>query len=513
MGAAARFSGVEARRSTRIDRTVPVLIMGQTKLGLSFQERTSAVSMNVHGCRYPSRHDYSVGSWVGLQVLEQGNEANAPVMRAQVRSIHPPMSPRELYQIGVELEAPANVWGVSAPPEDWQRALSGNGGTKMLMATGTAPAKAPAPASPAAAAPAGPEYRNTGIAAFPAMPVDAPKTDAAKDANASKPERVVISSDQLIAAVQGKLQQAAEKAVQTAISAQVADAVRQALTKIDDVCKASVHQLEEHAAQRLETMMRSAREEFLSRMDARLVDDRNRWAELQETQRARAEELAKRIEGLATETHRNLTEAQKFVERVAAEIEPEVRVRVEQAMHRASEEFEHAATKVADRQLVRLMEDKQMVTREASSQMAACAAEMRALLQTAASGTIDEMRRQMEVQMELAVSDTTQKVGSSLAALESDNRAACEARRQSIESDVQRATAQSTEQFRTGIKAFLYSCLVAAVGAVDEHAKSTLDGLVKDQGTAMRELESVAANADKAQIAAAAAAEANPNAH
>ena len=516
MGAAARFSGVEARRSTRIDRTVPVLVMGQTKLGLSFQERTSAVSMNVHGCRYPSRHDYAVGSWVGLQVLEPGNEANAPVMRAQVRSIHPPMSPRELYQIGVELEAPANVWGVSVPPEDWQRALGGNGGTKMLMATGAAPAKAPAPASPAAAAPAGPEYRNTGIAAFPAAPVDAPKTEAAKEASAakpdaSKPERVVVSSDQLIAAVQGKLQQAAEKAVQSAVSTQVTDAVRQALTKIDDVCRASVHQIEEHAAQRLETMMRSAREEFLSRMDARLVDDRNRWAELQETQRSRAEELAKRIESLATETHRNLTEAQKFVERVAAEIEPEVRVRVEQAMHRASEEFEHAATKVADRQLVRLMEDKQMITREASSQMAACAAEMRALLQTSASGTIDEMRRQMEVQMELASSDVTQKVASSLAALESDNRAACEARRQSIETDVQRATAQSTEQFRTGIKAFLYSCLVAAVGAVDEHAKSTLDGLVKDESTAMRELENVAAQAEKAKIAAAAEAEARPN--
>src|SRR5215472_539594 len=213
--------------------------MGQTKLGLSFQERTSAVSMNVHGCRYPSRHDYAVGSWVGLQVLEPGNEANAPMMRAQVRSIHPPMSPRELYQIGVELESPANVWGISVPPEDWQRALSGNGGTKMLMAAGAAPARAPSPASPAAAAPAGPEYRSAGIATFPASPVDATKAEPAKDATATKPERVVISSDQLIAAVQGKLHQAAEKAVQSAVSAQVADAVRQALTKIDDVCKAS----------------------------------------------------------------------------------------------------------------------------------------------------------------------------------------------------------------------------------------------------------------------------------
>ena len=126
MSVAARFSGIEARRSTRIERTVPMIIVGQTKLGLSFEERTAAVSLNLHGCRYPSRHDYSVGSWVGLQVLEANGE-HTPVLRAQVRSIHPPMSPRELYQIGVVLESPSNVRGVPTPPDDWQRYLAGIG--------------------------------------------------------------------------------------------------------------------------------------------------------------------------------------------------------------------------------------------------------------------------------------------------------------------------------------------------------------------------------------------------
>jgi len=37
------------------------------------------------------------------------------------------------------------------------------------------------------------------------------------------------------------------------------------------------------------------------------------------------------------------------------------------------------------------------------------------------------------------------------------------------------------------MKAFLYSCLVAAVSAVDEHSQSTLDGLVKDNGKALFE--------------------------
>src|SRR6266478_5973459 len=50
-----------------------------------------------------------------------------------------------------------------------------------------------------------------------------------------------------------------------------------------------------------------------------------------------------------------------------------------------------------------------------------------------------------------------------------------------------RAAERSTDQFRKSMKAFLYSCLVAAVSAVDEHSKSTLDGLLKDNGKTLHE--------------------------
>jgi hypothetical protein len=114
--------------------------------------------------------------------------------------------------------------------------------------------------------------------------------------------------------------------------------------------------------------------------------------------------------------------------------------------------------------------------------LAACAAESRALLQTAASATLEEFRRQMQVHVDLVISEATQRVMSSLASLDADSRSAIETRRRSIETDIARATEQSTEQFRSGMKAFLYSCLVAAVGAVDEHAKVTLDGLKDHKG-------------------------------
>jgi hypothetical protein len=473
---------------------VPLVVVGQTKLGLSFQERTSAVSLNLHGCRYPSRHDYAVGSWIGLQVLEPNGETSTPVMRAQVRSIHPPMSPRELYQIGVELESPANVWGVPTPPDDWQKSLAANDSKTMMEASAPAPALEPESATSAPApksTPAGPEYRSTGVTAFPAQP----------PAVTAKPERVVITSDQLVAAVHGKLQTAAEKAVHAAINDHLMGAVRQALGKIDDVCKASVHQIEEHSEQRLEAMMRTAREEVLSRMEARLAEDRTRWEEHQVEFRGRTEQLAERLEHLAAETQRCLTGAQRMVERASNEVEPRIREQLARSVGRVTEDFEAAATRVSDRQLVRLMEDKLMVTREAAAHMDGCSADARAQLQSSANTTMEEFKRQSEVQVELIISEATQRVMSQLAALEAENHAACEARRRTIESDVARATEQSTDQFRTGMKAFLYSCLVAAVGAVDEHAKTTLDGL-KDPGK-IREIGNASNGSAEGAMAAA----------
>lgn len=524
MSTAARFSGVEARRSTRIDHTIPLIIVGQTKLGLSFQERTSAVSVNLHGCRYPSRHDYSVGSWVGLQVIHPTNDGPAQIVRAQVRSIHPPMSPRELYQIGVEFEAPGNIWSIPAPPEDWRRMLEGSG----MKNSGTASAPEPLTMDDRMAKlPASPEYRSAGVTAFPAPPAPLEKPDAREPAPA-KPERVVITSDQLISAVQGKLQLAAEKAVHNAINTHLMEAVRSAVNKIDEVCKANVTQIENFSTERLEAMIQSAKADTVARVDTRLGEHETRLEMERAVLREQAQEAILRLEAMTSDARQELADAleastsnrvmepgadtriqettQKLesmmdsLQRQFNEIrelaegvrgaEPQIRGRLMESVARASEDFDTAATRVADRQLVRLIEDKQMVTREAAAQLAACSAEMRAQLQSTANSTLDEFRRQMEVQVDLTISEATQRLMSSLASLDAENRAACEARRQAIESDVARATEQSTDQFRTGIKAFLYSCLVAAVGAVDEHAKTTLDSLASDQKRSFHELGS-----------------------
>jgi hypothetical protein len=477
------LSGLEGRRSTRIDRNVPLVVLGQTRTGLSFQEKTSTVSFNLHGCRYPSRHEYPIGSSVGLRVLQPDGETISPVIRAFVKSIHPPASPRELFQVGVELESPANIWNVSPPPSDWNRLLGGST-SSAGMATAVAPALEPAepPAAanafPSAPGPNGDDAKTSQVTEFPAPA--AAGAQPAKETAPSKPERVVITIDQLIAAMQGKLQAAAEKVVQNALAEHLDEAINDALARIEGVRERNLQQLGEFSEQRLESLMRSSREEILGHLESRLGEVQSRWEEQHNAYRAQSEEIAQRLEKLAADTQHHLSQTQNFIEKVGREIEPRTRGRLDESLGQATEQFEASADRISDRQLVRVMEATRMVAREAAAQLDARVAESRALLHSAASSTLEEFRRQAEVQVDLAISETTERVRSALTALDAENRVACDTRRRTMIDDVTRTTEQSTEQFRSGIKAFLYSCLVAAVGAVDEHAKATLDGMVKD---------------------------------
>jgi len=181
--------------------------------------------------------------------------------------------------------------------------------------------------------------------------------------------------------------------------------------------------------ERLESLVNAAREEILSRLEERLGEARSRWEKNQETYRSQAEELARRLEELAGQAGPELDDARGFIEKAARELEPQIRTRLEETVDRAREEFEAAAARVSDRQLLRLMEATRMETREASSQLEARAAEARATIQSAAHGILDEFRRQAEVQIDLAISEATQRTKSSLASLEAENRTACEARR------------------------------------------------------------------------------------
>jgi len=116
------------RRSTRIVQAVPLTVTGVDALGRPFQERTSTLLISCHGCRYQSKHYVLKNMWVTLEVPHHDPSQPPRTARGRVTWIQRPRTVRELFQIGVEMEMPGNIWGIAFPPPDWFAAVDAHAG-------------------------------------------------------------------------------------------------------------------------------------------------------------------------------------------------------------------------------------------------------------------------------------------------------------------------------------------------------------------------------------------------
>jgi hypothetical protein len=106
----------ERRRSERLIDSLPLIVRGIDLLGQPFEERTATLAFNLHGCRYASKYHLPKNTWVTVELPQNPQRRH---VRARVAWIQRPRAVREMFQIGVELEAPANLWNVKFPPENW----------------------------------------------------------------------------------------------------------------------------------------------------------------------------------------------------------------------------------------------------------------------------------------------------------------------------------------------------------------------------------------------------------
>jgi hypothetical protein len=125
----------ERRRSERVSESFPLIVRGIDLLGQPFEERTTTLAFNLHGCRYTSKHHLPRNTWVTLDlpqgvaqdVAQRLAQANAgtntganstgnscTTLRARVAWVQRPHSIRDFFQVAVELESPANIWGTDA---------------------------------------------------------------------------------------------------------------------------------------------------------------------------------------------------------------------------------------------------------------------------------------------------------------------------------------------------------------------------------------------------------------
>jgi len=115
----ASHTGIERRRSERVMQSMPVIVRGIDLLGQPFEERSSTLDLNLHGCRYASKYHLPKNSWVTLEIAHGTQRDN---VRARVAWVQRPRSVRELFQIAVELESAGNFWALETMPGDWNRA-------------------------------------------------------------------------------------------------------------------------------------------------------------------------------------------------------------------------------------------------------------------------------------------------------------------------------------------------------------------------------------------------------
>jgi hypothetical protein len=110
---------IQRRRSERVAESIPIIVRGIDLLGQPFEERTATLAFNLQGCRYPSKYHLPKNTWITVEIVRGARVHN---VRARVAWVQRPHSVRELFQIAVELESPANIWEYDSPPGSWAAA-------------------------------------------------------------------------------------------------------------------------------------------------------------------------------------------------------------------------------------------------------------------------------------------------------------------------------------------------------------------------------------------------------
>src|SRR5580700_10729054 len=85
----AQLAFVEERRSTRIDRAIPLMVHGADWSRAPYQERVSTMTINCHGFKYRTKYQLLRGDVVFLELHQPHNTASVTSTRARVKWLHP----------------------------------------------------------------------------------------------------------------------------------------------------------------------------------------------------------------------------------------------------------------------------------------------------------------------------------------------------------------------------------------------------------------------------------------
>jgi hypothetical protein len=210
--------------------------------------------------------------WVTLEVPHHDPGLPPRTSRGRVTWIQRPRTVRELFQIGVEMEMPGNIWGIAFPPPDWFPAVDASAAEapEQLEA---APAETTAVDWSTPGAP--PQPDNVVVIGAPGQQVGG---DVALHLARQVARLVVEAKQQIHAAVR--------EATSKTVTQEVKQLISAVESQLQDSANKAVHSAAEHyskhwmddAAERIELQARSSaealREQLAQEMDSRIEESR-----------------------------------------------------------------------------------------------------------------------------------------------------------------------------------------------------------------------------------------------
>jgi hypothetical protein len=263
---AASHTGEQRRRSTRLTQTVPLTVRGVDLLGQPFEERSSTLVLNFHGCRYTSKHHLPKNTWVALEIPDAQAERGRRTVRARVAWIQRPRTVRELFQIGVELETPGNVWGVADAPADWAAAPEPERPSSQTVESGKTNGR---------------EFELPGFAPAVSSTLPAPLANyierlltevrhQGQAAGSTAPAATATEVSPLMRELSAQIERQTEKAVEAA-STRVDQMIRRATEKLERDRKANAEAIEGQQREEFERLRKEIAEQLAENQDTYLA--------------------------------------------------------------------------------------------------------------------------------------------------------------------------------------------------------------------------------------------------
>jgi hypothetical protein len=266
------FAHAQQRRSTRIDKAMPIVVHGVGALREPYDEQVSTLSISCHGCTYLSRNEVIQGDAVFLDV-KPANDAGKCSTRARVKWVQKVPAKDKSFQVAVELEVAGNIWGIVAPPSDWFPAKlletieSTGAGRELRVISRKEQQIEPAHA---AVMEVSSRPERTGTALASAQPITQLMVGVGEQIQAMAAEAaaaaLVREKSRILDEFRSQLRDEAVKTLQSAISASKEVIGRQALKELSESHEAEARTNYAAWTKKIERDMESARQHILSQV-------------------------------------------------------------------------------------------------------------------------------------------------------------------------------------------------------------------------------------------------------